>query len=199
MFSPLEQFNVFPVTSLVNLVDSSFVNIMLPLVIVIITITVLSHILRSSAEWVPTKLQYVTEHIADFVVGVVKQQVGREGYTLFPLVLTIFTFIIICNYISLLPMGIAITSHIIVTLLLSLGTCLSIFILGLKEKGINFFKLFVPQAPLLLLPMLMIIEMFSYVLRAFSLAIRLSANILAGHTLVHIIALAVFSITTLKL
>jgi ATP synthase subunit 6 len=69
----------------------------------------------------------------------------------------------------------------------SLSICLGIFIIGIKENGIKFLKIFVPEVPLFLYPMMILIEIGSYIIRSFSLGIRLSANIIAGHTLVHII------------
>ena len=83
-------------------------------------------------------------------------------------------------------------------MLISLGTCLSIFILGIYINNLQFLKIFIPECPFLLLPMLIFIEIFSYVIRAFSLAIRLSANIMAGHTLVYLIASFLLNITKIK-
>jgi len=147
---------------------------------------------------IPSLIQYVFESLVQFVFIIIKQQIGRQGYIFFPLLFTIFSFILILNYLSLLPLGIALTSHIIITMFLSFSCCLSIFILGLLTKKIKFLRLFIPQCPLMLLPMLIMIELFSYALRSFSLAIRLSANILAGHTLVHIISLSVSFMVSLK-
>jgi len=147
----------------------------------------------------PSVFQYILELLFAFVFSIIKQQIGKEGYVFFPLIFVLFNFILFSNYISLLPMGIALTSHIIVTFFISASMCLSILILGFFKRGIGFFKNFIPQCPFLLLPMLILIELFSYALRSFSLAIRLSANILAGHTLVYIIALSILSIISIKL
>lgn len=116
----------------------------------------------------------------------------------FPIIFTIFCFILLSNYISLLPAGIALTSHIIVTIFTSFSMCLSIIFLGFITKNIKFFKNFIPHCPFALMPMLILIELFSYALRSFSLAIRLSANILAGHTLVYIISTSILSVISLK-
>jgi F0F1-type ATP synthase membrane subunit a len=77
--------------------------------------------------------------------------------------------------------------------LMSISICSSIFVIGLLTHGLKFLLIFIPECPVLLMPMLILIELFSYFIRAFSLAIRLSANIMAGHTLVHIIV-AFFSL-----
>jgi F0F1-type ATP synthase membrane subunit a len=96
------------------------------------------------------------------------------------------------------PFGIALTSHIAIIIYLSLSLGLSIFIIGLLTHNLKFFKLFIPECPFLLLPMLIVIEMFSYVIRCFSLAIRLSANIIAGHTLVYIISSFIVNMISIK-
>jgi F-type H+-transporting ATPase subunit a len=104
------------------------------------------------------------------------------------IVFSIFFGILILNILSILPFGIALTSHLIVILLLSLGLCIGIFFEGYLVKELEFYKLFLPKCSLILLPLLLSIEIFSYIIRMFSLSIRLAANIMAGHTLIYIIA-----------
>jgi len=96
------------------------------------------------------------------------------------------------------PFGIALTSHIAIIMYLSLSLGFSIFLVGYFTYNIDFFLVFVPECPLLLLPFLIIIEIFSYVIRCFSLGIRLSANIIAGHTLVYIISSFIVNVVALK-
>lgn len=198
MFSPLEQFDVVPVIFLcINNYDYSLPNIILPLIIILLTSFWIKNILKK-ALFIPTIFQYLIEILTEFIFSILKQQLGKEGYLFFPLIFTLFNFILISNYISLLPMGIALTSHIIITLYISISLCSSIFLFGLIKNKLHFLKLFVPTCPLILMPMLILIELFSYGLRSFSLAIRLSANILAGHTLVYIISLSIFSLISIK-
>lgn len=97
------------------------------------------------------------------------------------------------------PFGIALTSHIFIMLFLSLTLGFSIFLIGLFTHNIDFFKLFIPECPFFLLPFLICIEIFSYIIRCFSLAIRLSANIIAGHTLVYIIAGFIINVIYIRL
>lgn len=113
---------------------------------------------------------------------------GLKGIQNFPLVLCFFFFIFFCNILSLTPFAIALTSHIIMIILLSFTIIFFIFLKGFLLYKSDFLKLFVPEAPLLLLFLLIPIELFSYFIRTLSLAIRLSANIIAGHTLVFIIS-----------
>jgi ATP synthase subunit 6 len=133
-----------------------------------------------------------------FVFNILDQQVGKKGYIYFPFIFSLFFFVLLCNLISMTPFGIALTSHIAMILFLSLTLGLSIFIIGLLTHNLEFLKLFIPQSPILLLPMLIIIEVFSYIIRCFSLAIRLSANIIAGHTLVYIISSFILNVMYMK-
>ena len=96
---------------------------------------------------------------------------------------------------SLIPFGIALTSHLILIFLLSSTICISIFSIGLLRFNLKFLHIFIPQCPFVLLSILIPIEIFSYLIRLFSLAIRLAANILAGHTLVHIIVSFILNLT----
>jgi F-type H+-transporting ATPase subunit a len=98
----------------------------------------------------------------------------------------------------MLPYAFAATSHLVWTLYFSLSICLGIFFVGILGHGIKFLKLFVPEVPLALYPLMITIEILSYIIRSFSLAIRLSANIIAGHTLVHILAEFVSVMFSLK-
>jgi len=126
------------------------------------------------------------------------QQTGSKGYIYFPFIFSLFFFILLCNLISMTPFGIALTSHFAIILYLSLSLGLSIFILGLLTHNLKFFKIFIPECPFLLMPFLIVIEMFSYVIRCFSLAIRLAANIIAGHTLVYIISSFIVNVVSIK-
>jgi len=123
-----------------------------------------------------------------FVLAIIKQQVGFKGFIFFPLVFNFFFFIFCCNFLSLTPFAVALTSQIILIFLLSFSLCSAVFLQGIFLQGVFFFRVFVPESPLLLLFILIPIEIFSYGIRALSMAIRLSANIIAGHTLVYIIS-----------
>jgi ATP synthase subunit 6 len=100
---------------------------------------------------------------------------------------------------SLIPFGIALTSHLIIIFLLSSSICVSIFTIGLLRFNLKFLHIFIPQSPFILLPILIPIEIFSYLIRLFSLSIRLAANILAGHTLVHIIVSFILNLIKIDL
>jgi F-type H+-transporting ATPase subunit a len=147
---------------------------------------------------VPEFWQLTLENLYVFVLDILEQQIGYKGIVYFPLIFSLFFFILICNLISMTPFGIALTSHIIMIIFLSLSLGLSIFLIGLYVHNLEFLKIFIPECPFLLLPFLIIIEIFSYVIRSFSLAIRLSANIMAGHTLVYIISSFILNMVYMK-
>lgn len=197
MYSPLEQFDAIPLYFIsVCKYDLTFFNIILPLLIIILIFSGLT-IFKNDYKLIPYNIQIIFENLVEFVLNIIKNQTTKEGYIFLPLVITIFLFVISANLLSVIPFGIALTSHLIVTLWLSLSVYSSIFLLGLKYKNIQFLKIFIPKCPLVLLPILILIELFSYIIRAFSLSIRLTANILAGHTLVNIIS--VFIVNTLSI
>ena len=197
MFSPLEQFDAIPLFNIyIWRFDFTFFNILLPIIIIILLLS-LFIIFEDDYKLIPYSFQIVFENIVDFVLNIIKNNTGKEGFLFLPLVLTVFIFVICANLLSVIPFGIALTSHLILTMWMSLSIYSSIFILGIIYKNIQFLKIFIPQCPLVLLPILILIELFSYIIRAFSLSIRLTANILAGHTLVNIIS--VFIVNTLNI
>jgi len=135
----------------------------------------------------------------NFVLDILKQQVGLKGLIYFPFYFTIFNFVLLSNLLSLIPFGIALTSHLIIILYFSITICSSIFLIGLIMHNLKFLRIFIPECPFLLLPILILIEIFSYIIRMFSLAIRLAANILAGHTLVYIISSFILNVSKLNI
>lgn len=200
MKSPLEQFDILNVKNFFSSFnDFSLNNIMVPFIlIIIIFITFLVLFLLRNAKLIPLTIQYILEADYRFLVNVIKQQAGIKGLQWTPLIFVIFNFILFSNLLSLIPFGIALTSHLIVILWLSITICISIFSIGLLNYNLKFLHIFIPQCPFILLPILIPIEIFSYLIRLFSLAIRLAANILAGHTLVHIIVTFILNIMKIE-
>jgi ATP synthase subunit 6 len=188
-FSPLEQFDViiFFIFTIFGY-DFTFLSLFLPFIANFLLLMLFYFFFKNSFLVVPNIWQYIFEMHYLFVLNIVKQQIGNNGFIYFPFIFVIFNFIFFCNIVSLFPFGIALTSHIILILFLSISLCFSIFIIGLIVQNLQFLRIFIPQSPFLLLFLLIPIEIFSYLIRMFSLAIRLSANILAGHTLVYIIS-----------
>jgi ATP synthase subunit 6 len=185
----MDQFEIIILKPLnfLGLLDLSITNMSLALLVpCIVTLLLLS---IREAHMIPTKVQFIIEMVYSFVVNIVKQQAGREGLSYFPLFFSIFLLILISNLIGLYPYVFTPTSHFAFTFFLAFSCNLGILIIGLHKHGFAFFKHFSPrEGPLWLRGLVGIIEIFSYLLRTFSLSIRLFANMMAGHALLHIIS-----------
>jgi F-type H+-transporting ATPase subunit a len=113
--------------------------------------------------------------------------VGSDGMRYFPFVFTLFMFILFCNLIGMVPFTFTVTSHIIVTFVMAAVVFLGVTVIGFIRHGTHFLKLFVPSGvPIFLLPLLVVIELLSYLTRPISLSVRLFANMMAGHTMLKV-------------
>lgn len=190
MYSPLEQFEV-EVLSPCSVLNGVF-NLTNMAVFLLISSTVIIFVYFISifkADLDGNNYQNAAQGLAEFVLDIVKQQAGRSGFLFYPLFLWVFCFIAVNNFIGLFPFSFTTTAHIVVTLALSLSFNIGFFFLGFALNGLRFLKLFVPSgAPAPLLPLIVVIEIVSYLIRSFSLALRLFANLMAGHTLLHILS-----------
>jgi ATP synthase subunit 6 len=198
VFSPLAQFDVICFVPLFwGNNEISLTNLSLTAFLAVFLASVLMYVLFNG-HLLPRSWQLVLEFLFMFIFRLIKQQTGKEGLIYLPLIFSLFTFILVLNLFSLLPFAYAVTSHIVWTLYFALSLCFGIFLVGLIKFNVKFLKLFVPEVPLLLYPMMIVLEIMSYIMRSFSLAIRLSANIIAGHTLVHILADSVLFLCNIK-
>lgn len=191
MFSPLEQFSIlslFPI-SLGNFY-LSFTNSALFMLLATGTfLLLLSFVTSKGGLLVPTHWQSLIELIYEFVANLVQEQVGEKGKRYFPLIFTLFSFLLVCNLIGMIPYSFTVTSHFVVTFGLSVSIFIGVTIIGFQTHGLHFFSFFLPPgAPLALAPLLVVLELVSYSFRAISLGVRLFANMMAGHTLVKILA-----------
>jgi len=138
---------------------------------------------------VPSRLQSVAEIDYGFIADMVRSAAGEEGLKFFPFVFTLFFFILFANLIGMVPYAFTTTSHIIVTGALSLTVILTVIIVGLLKNGLGFFKLFAPSgAPWYIYIILTPIEIISFLARPLTLALRLFANMLAGHIMLKLFA-----------
>jgi len=184
ILSPLEQFEIIPLLS-------CFTNSSLFILIVVTTcISFLSLSAGYGATlFVPNAWQGLAEMLYTFVFDFASETVGEEVQPYFPFLFTIFNFVLFSNLIGLIPYSFTVTSHIIITFGLAYAVFVGINIIGFKTHGLHFFSMFLPKgASLALAPFLVVIELVSYTFRVFSLAIRLFANIMAGHTLLKILS-----------
>ena len=189
MFSPLNQFDVFIVWNL-NLGNLFFFinNLNLVVFSVLVFFFLTYFILGEEITIIPKKIQFNFEEIYLFVYRLINTQVGRKALCFFPILFTIFFMVWSLNLVALLPYSFAVTSHFSFSLYISLSICFGIFLLGLIKHQFNYLKIFIQRIPILLYPLMTVIELASYGIRGFSLSIRLSANVLAGHILVDLIA-----------
>ncbi len=138
---------------------------------------------------VPGRLQSLAELSYEFVASTVRSTAGNEGMKFFPLVFSLFIFVLVANFIGLIPYTFTVTSHLIVTAGLALIVITTVIVYGFVRHGTHFLHLFVPSGvPAFLLPFMVVIEVISFLSRPISLSLRLFANMLAGH-----IALKVFA------
>lgn len=141
------------------------------------------------AAVVPGRFQNVAEMFYEFVGGMVNENMGHDGKKFFPFIFSLFMFILFCNLLGMLPYSFTATSHIIVTFCLAITSFAVILFTGFAKHGIGFFKLFVPSGvPKAILPLIVPIEIVSFLSRPISLSLRLAAAMTAGH-----IALKVFA------
>jgi F-type H+-transporting ATPase subunit a len=138
---------------------------------------------------VPTRLQSVAEICYEFVENTIRNTAGEEGMKFFPFVFAIFMFVLFANVLGLLPYAFAVTSHLVITATLAAIVFLTVIIYGLWRNGLRFFKLFVPSGiPIYILPLIVFIEVLSFLSRPISHSVRLFANILAGHITLKVFA-----------
>lgn len=138
---------------------------------------------------VPGRLQALGESAYEFIAGMVRDQVGDEGKKYFPFVFSIFMFVLFGNMLGMLPYAFTFTSHIAVTLTLALIVWVAVTAIAIKRHGLRFFTYFFPEgAPLWLAPIIVPVEIVSYLARPVSLSIRLFANMVAGHVMVKVFA-----------
>ena len=187
---PLHQFQINPIMQLVIAgYDVSFSNSALFMVIAsLLVYGLLVHGMKARAL-VPGRLQSLAEMFYEFVAGMVRENAGADAKPYFPFVFTLFMFILFGNMLGMIPYTFTFTSHIIVTFALALTVFVFVTVLALMKHGLHFFSFFMPHgAPIALAPILIPIEVISYVMRPVSLSIRLFANMMAGHTMLKVFA-----------
>ena len=138
---------------------------------------------------IPTRAQSVAELTYGFVHKMVEDVAGRDGLKYFPYIMTLFIFIVFSNFLGLLPLSFTTTSHIAVTAVMAMAVFLSVTVIGFVKNGAGFLSLFwISSAPLVLRPILAIIEIISYFVRPVSHSIRLAGNMMAGHAVIKVFA-----------
>ncbi len=180
---PIHQFEIHKIFSLGTFGghEIAFTNSSLYMVIAVLLIALLLIGATSGRSLVPGRMQSLAELSYEFVATTIRSTAGSEGMKFFPLVFSLFMFILVANIVGLIPYTFTITSHIIITVSLALLVFLTVVIYGFWKNGLRFFKLFVPSGiPIFILPLVVFIEVFSFLLRPVSHSVRLFANMLAG-------------------
>jgi F-type H+-transporting ATPase subunit a len=187
---PLEQFKIERLIPIhIGGLDVSYTNSALLMTVAVALITALLVLGTRQRALVPGRWQSLAEMSYEFVADMVETNVGHGGREFFPFVFTLFMFILFANFLGMIPYAYTVTSQIVVTFALAAVVFIGVTIIGIVRHGFHFLRLFVPQGvPAALLLLLVPIELLSYFIRPFTLAIRLFANMLAGHTMLAIFA-----------
>lgn len=190
MIDPLHQFEIHTLIPLkIDGVDISFTNSSLYMVLAVLltTLFLVGGMVRS--QLIPGRWQAMTEMAYGFVANLLDETVGLKGQKYFPFIFTLFMFILMGNLLGMIPYNFTFTSHIIVTFGLAMIAFSIATLVGFVRHGFHYFSLFVPQgAPVYMLPLIIPIEILSYLSRPVSLSIRLFANMMAGHTMLKVFA-----------
>jgi F-type H+-transporting ATPase subunit a len=194
--SPLAQFEIKKIYELELFgLDLSFTNSALFMTLASIIAAVFFLFAIRKKQLVPTRLQAFAEVIHDFVKDMLVSNAGEAGMKFFPLIFSLFMFVLLCNLLGMMPYSFTATSHIIITFALAAFLFVIIVIAAFLKHGIKFLSIFAPSgSPAWMLPLLIVIEFFAYLIRPISLSMRLAANMTAGHTMLKVIAGFVISL-----
>ena len=184
--NPMHQFEVYRIGPEIKLgdFDFSFTNASMFMLLSASLICFFLYFGSKNKNIIPGRLQLITELFYNFIAKMISDTAGSKAKPYFPFIFSLFMFVLICNMVGMLPYSFTVTSHIIVTLVMALFIFISVTVIGFIKHGFKYLSLFVPKGvPLVLLPLITIIEIISYLSRPVSLSVRLFANMMAGHTM----------------
>lgn len=190
MADPIHQFVISPIVPIeVGGFDISYTNSALWMTLsVIVSVALLTLSIRPKSM-VPGRFQVFGETLYQFVANMIRENLGARGMEYFPLVFTIFMFVLMGNMLGMIPGSFTFTSHLIVTAALAMAIFFIVLIIGIVRHGTHFFNLFVPPGlPLWLFPLIIPIELISFLVRPVTLSVRLFANMMAGHLVLKVFA-----------
>lgn len=196
MATPLDQFQIKPIVPIeIAGLNLAFTNSALWMTLAVAAATFFLVSAASGARIVPGRMQSAAEVLYEFIAGMVRENVGDEGKRYFPFFFTLFMFVLFGNLAGMIPGSFTFTSHIVVTFTMALIIFVVITAIGIARHGTHFFSLFFPHgAPLATAPILIPIEVVSYLSRPVSLSVRLFANMTVGHIILKIFAGFVISL-----
>ena len=187
--NPMQQFEVYKIGPEINFggVNLSFTNASLFMIISVISIIIIFNLGSKKKSIIPNKIQLLAELSYSFVSKMINDTAGSKAKPYFSFIFSLFMFVLFCNMFGMIPYSFTVTSHIIVTFVLASFIFIGVTVIGFLKHGLGYLKLFVPSGvPIILLPLIVIIEIISYLSRPISLSVRLFANMMAGHTMMKV-------------
>jgi len=187
--NPMHQFEVYRMGPEISIggINLSFTNASFFMLVSSLLILLMLFLGTKKKLLVPTKMQLIAEMSYTFIAKMINDTAGSKAKPFFPFIFTLFMFVLFCNMVGMLPYSFTVTSHIIVTFILASIVFLGVTIIGFIKHGIKYLELFVPKGvPVVLLPLIVVIEIISYLSRPVSLSVRLFANMMAGHTMLKV-------------
>ncbi len=187
--NPMTQFEVYRIGPEIKIgtFDISFTNASLFMIVSSLSILVILNLGSNKKNMLPNKLQLLAELSYTFVSKMISDTAGSKAKPYFAFIFSLFMFVLFCNMFGMIPYTFTVTSHIIVTFVLAAFIFIGVTIIGFMKHGFGYLKLFVPSGvPIILLPLIVIIEIISYLSRPISLSVRLFANMMAGHTMMKV-------------
>lgn len=198
--SPLEQFAIHYYTDVPNVLgmNLNLTNSTLFLFLSFLSVVFFCSLGMKKRSLVPGRLQSMVEILYEVVAATIRDNVGNEGRQYFPFIFSVFMLVLFCNLMGMMPYGFAVTSHIAVTFALAAMIFIGVTLIALVKHGTKFFGFFLPHGtPWWIAPLMIFIEIFSYLARPVSLSIRLAANMMAGHIMLKVVAGFVISLGVL--
>jgi len=187
--NPMHQFEVYRMGPEISIggINLSFTNASFFMLVSSLLILLMLFLGTKKKLLVPTKMQLMAEMSYTFIAKMINDTAGSKAKPFFPFIFTLFMFVLFCNMVGMFPYSFTVTSHIIVTFILASIVFLGVTIIGFIKHGIKYLELFVPKGvPVVLLPLIVVIEIISYLSRPVSLSVRLFANMMAGHTMLKV-------------
>ena len=191
--NPLEQFEIidfiYILAPIFGFTKLSLTNIGFYLILVFTIVLTMNLLANNNRKILANRWSISTESTYGSILNMVREQVGPANELYVPFIFTLFNFILFSNLLGLIPYSFTVTSHLVMNLSLSTAIIFGVTIIGFQRHGLGFFALFLPTGtPLALVPLLVIIELVSYLSRVFSLGVRLTANMIGGHVLLKILS-----------
>jgi F-type H+-transporting ATPase subunit a len=187
--NPMTQFEVYRIGPEIKIgsFDISFTNASLFMVVSSLAILIIFNFGSRRNSMLPNKIQLLAELSYSFVSKMISDTAGTKAKPYFAFIFSLFMFVLFCNMFGMIPYTFTVTSHIIVTFVLATFIFIGVTIIGFIKHGFGYLKLFVPSGvPIVLLPLIVVIEIISYLSRPISLSVRLFANMMAGHTMMKV-------------